>query len=236
MVSSNNCSFNSLQLCLQISFALSRDFNVSSQNHVIRLIINNNKIVVTIIIEMNYYIVFSSFIKGIFFMKTKICLVSSIVLGFTISVAAVAEPKTKRLLEAFDVNQDGSMTTSEVKQVLTKRFKANDSDGDGFLNFNETVAAYEQAKQERAVKRFNKIDQNGDGAVTLDEFLTTVKKYSAYKERLIQHRFTKKDKNNDELVSLTEFTEPLPFFDHFDFNKDNVISLEEITSKFNHHK
>lgn len=168
-------------------------------------------------------------------MKTKICLVSSIVLGFTISVAAVAEPKTKRLLEAFDVNQDGSMTTSEVKQVLTKRFKANDSDGDGFLNFNETVAAYEQAKQERAVKRFNKIDQNGDGTVTLNEFLTTVKKYSAYKQKLIQHRFTKKDKNNDELVSLTEFTEPLPFFDHFDFNKDKVISLEELTSKFNHH-
>jgi len=167
-------------------------------------------------------------------MKTKICLVSTIVLGITINVTAVAETKNERLLKAFDVNQDGSMTKPEVKQVLTERFKANDSDGDGFLNFNEIVAAYEQAKQKRAEKRFKKIDQNGDGTVTLDEFLATIKKYSAYKQKIIQYRFTKKDKNSDELVSFTEFTEPLPFFDHFDANKDDVISLEEITHK--HHK
>lgn len=168
-------------------------------------------------------------------MKTKICLVSTIVLGITISVTAVAETKAKRLLEAFDVNQDGSMTKSEVKQVLTKRFKAYDSDGDGFLNFNETVAAYEAAKQKRAVKHFNQIDKNGDGTITVDEFLATIKKYSAYKQKLIQHRFRKTDKNNDELVSFTEFTEPLPFFDNFDLNKDDAISLEEVTNKHHHH-
>jgi Ca2+-binding EF-hand superfamily protein len=168
-------------------------------------------------------------------MKNKICLTGCIILGITINVAAVAESKGKRLLDAFDVNKDGSMTTSEVKQVLTKGFKTYDSDGDGFLNLKETIAAYEQAKRERKIKRFNKMDQNGDGVLTQDEYLATMKKYSGYKQKIIEYRFTKKDKNNDKLVSFTEYTKPLPFFDHFDANKDGAISLEEIKQKRHHH-
>ena len=55
-------------------------------------------------------------------------------------------------------------------------FKRRDADGDGFLTEAEVAAAAKDEDQKSKMrKRFAKIDVNGDGKLSLDEFKAGVK-------------------------------------------------------------
>ncbi len=102
-------------------------------------------------------------------MKTIMTLSSAIALSLTMGTA-VATDRANRLLEEFDVNQDGSISGDEVQSVLTEKFTAADADGDGLLTQDEMSTAHEQRHQERAAKHFAQLDTDENGSVSVEEF------------------------------------------------------------------
>jgi Ca2+-binding EF-hand superfamily protein len=76
----------------------------------------------------------------------------------------------ERLFEAFDANQDGTLTQAEVDQARQAKLAEFDADGSGSLNLEEYQALWLDAMRERMVDQFQDHDDDGDGLVTVEEF------------------------------------------------------------------
>ena len=76
----------------------------------------------------------------------------------------------ERLFEAFDANQDGTLTQAEVDQARQAKLAEFDADGDGSLDLEEYQALWLDAMRERMVDQFQDHDDDGDGLVTVEEF------------------------------------------------------------------
>jgi Ca2+-binding EF-hand superfamily protein len=74
-----------------------------------------------------------------------------------------------RLLQEFDANHDGKITRAEFNNVLGTRFAAATHGGPGMTE-DEFVAIHQGDFQSHAAEMFHRIDWNGDGRLTLDEF------------------------------------------------------------------
>ena len=59
----------------------------------------------------------------------------------------------ERLFEAFDANQDGTLTQAEVDQARQAKLAEFDADGDGSLSLEEYQALWLDAMRERMVDR-----------------------------------------------------------------------------------
>jgi hypothetical protein len=96
-----------------------------------------------------------------------------------------------------DRDGDGYITFDEVMSYEQKQFKRADKNGDGKLSLRESVAGVPQDQPDeiqRYYRRFNAMDTDHDGLVTLDEMTTF-------------YRFLLKtsDTNGDGYVSLQEW-------------------------------
>jgi hypothetical protein len=76
----------------------------------------------------------------------------------------------ERLFEAYDVNQDGTLTQAEVDQARQAKLAEFDADGDGSLSLEEYQALWLDAMREFMVDQFQAHDDDGDGLVTVAEF------------------------------------------------------------------
>ncbi len=75
----------------------------------------------------------------------------------------------RALLEAMDQNGDGKLTRGEADKAAAERFAKMDKNRDGSVT-QEEFRVGRQALHGKAVeRRFKKRDQNGDGALTLRE-------------------------------------------------------------------
>ncbi|MCZ4297980.1 EF-hand domain-containing protein [Henriciella marina] len=86
------------------------------------------------------------------------------------------EMRTERMLERFDTNSDGVISTAEVDAMKAERFAAADTNGDGGLSLDE-IEAFREAERERRIEKrmqrmFDRHDANGDGVISIDEFET----------------------------------------------------------------
>ncbi|WP_069472016.1 EF-hand domain-containing protein [Candidatus Marithrix sp. Canyon 246] len=163
-------------------------------------------------------------------MKT-IMLSSAVVLSLTMGTA-IAEPNmANRLLEQFDVNQDGSISGEEVQSVLDQKFTTADTNTDGLLTQEEITVAHELEHQERAAKRFAELDTDGSGSLSLDEFQAgkpPADKHGGRSEGM----FSRLDLDGDGMLSSLEKNAPLvDKFTRMDTNQDGVISTEELNQK-----
>lgn len=77
----------------------------------------------------------------------------------------------EQLFENFDANGDGKLTQGEVDQTRRERFTSFDADNDGKLSLSEYQALWSDAMRSRMVDRFQRFDDDGDAAVTSEEFL-----------------------------------------------------------------
>lgn len=77
----------------------------------------------------------------------------------------------ERLFESLDANSDGKLTQAEVDQTRRERFTSFDTDNDGKLSVQEYQALWSDAMRSRMVDRFQNLDDDGDAAVTSEEFL-----------------------------------------------------------------
>jgi len=90
----------------------------------------------------------------------------------SLSVAAVAVPgwHGPGLFERADGNGDGVVTRAEAQAYRQADQAGLDANRDGFVSFEEMKAFREAKREQRARDRFTRLDDNGDGRVSLAEF------------------------------------------------------------------
>ena len=77
----------------------------------------------------------------------------------------------ERLLENFDSNNDGKLLQAEIDQARRDRFTQFDTDKDGKLSLQEYQALWLETMRSHMVARFQALDDDGDAAVTTEEFI-----------------------------------------------------------------
>jgi Ca2+-binding EF-hand superfamily protein len=92
-----------------------------------------------------------------------------------------------------------------------KRMKTMDINNDGQISRDEWKGRPEA---------FNRIDKNGDGSLTQEEFATAARNHAG--------RLNQMDTNNDGKISRDEWKGNPKRFDRLDANGDGVITKEEI--------
>ena len=83
---------------------------------------------------------------------------------------------------------------AEANQRALDRAAELDANGDGFIDAAELEAMHEKARAERAQRRLSKFDTDGDGRVTVDEFVS-----------VRRARLAAMDADGDGVVSVEEF-------------------------------
>lgn len=101
----------------------------------------------------------------------------------------------QRAFDKLDTNHDGVVTQDEYLAAANARFAALDPQNSGKVTAAEiaTSPRAEAHAQRAAAHRVKAMDTNGDGVVTLDEYLAAAKK-----------RFSRMDKNGDGFIDADE--------------------------------
>ncbi|MCK5720173.1 MAG: EF-hand domain-containing protein [Thiomargarita sp.] len=122
-----------------------------------------------------------------------------------------------RLMERFDIDQDGNITLDEVQTVRTDHFTQMDVDKNGLVSVEE-LDNFKAKMMEQY--RNNNPQANGKRAGNRD-----CSKRGNQIERL--------DNNEDGQISLEEFTANVPLFDRFDTDEDGILTQEELSQTQN---
>jgi len=111
-------------------------------------------------------------------MKAPIMLVVGVCVLLTAGMAS-AQPPTSlasnhgrladRFLGSFDLNHDGKVTRDELNKADGTRFAAA-AHGASALTSEQFGAAHTQQYQQSTARMFRRLDWNGDGKLTLDEY------------------------------------------------------------------
>lgn len=101
-----------------------------------------------------------------------------------------------RMLEQFDQSGDGRVGQDEVDAVRGERFAAFDANGDGELALEEYETLWLDAMRLQMVRGFQRLDVDGDAAVTEAEF---VEPFDGLVERF--------DQDGDGVVTQEELRE-----------------------------
>jgi len=97
------------------------------------------------------------------------------------------------MFETFDLDGDGAITQAEIDQVRNQRFTRFDADRDASLSLEEYQALWLDAMHERMVDRFQAYDDDGDAAVTGEEFAQP-----------FVHMVDRLDRDGDRAVTMGE--------------------------------
>ena len=96
-------------------------------------------------------------------------------------------------LESFDRNGDGKLTQDEIDESRRARFAKFDQNGDGKLTLEEFESLWRDFMRTRMVRGFQALDEDGDGAVTGEEYLKPM-------SRMVQRL----DRNGDGEITADE--------------------------------
>ncbi len=83
----------------------------------------------------------------------------------------------KRLLKRYDANKDGKITQEEIDTNRTDWHKKFDTDGDGKLTIKEFEALWVEAMRRRMVRMYQRLDEDGNAAITLEEYVEPMARF-----------------------------------------------------------
>ena len=75
----------------------------------------------------------------------------------------------KRAFDRYDVNKDGVITQEEVEAVIAERFNSYAGEN-GVITLDDFRAAWIEKSRLPMVRAFQRLDRDGDGQVTVEEF------------------------------------------------------------------
>ena len=90
------------------------------------------------------------------------------------------------MIEQFDTNKDGALTQAEIDQARKDRLVKFDANKDGKLSLQEFEALWLDFTRQQMVRAFQRLDSDGDAAVTQDEYVKPTR-----------NMVTRADRNND---------------------------------------
>lgn len=108
------------------------------------------------------------------------------------------EEMKAHMLERFkaaDENGDEKLTKAEIYQSRGKRAAEIDTNDNGVIEVEEMDAARKEMRLKREQRRLNRMDTDGDGVVSTDEFARSG-------TRMMQHM----DRDRDGVVTMEEAT------------------------------
>ena len=79
--------------------------------------------------------------------------------------------RMKRMLKRFDTNKDGKLTQAEIDDARKALVTKHDANGDGQLTLAEFQNLWLEVRNRRMVRSFQRIDEDGDAVVSVEEFL-----------------------------------------------------------------
>ena len=113
-------------------------------------------------------------------------LVIAVAMLGNVSLAHAGEITPQQAFENADTDNDGDVDVEEFRRRKIEIFVIMDANGDGFIVVTEVADDHKS--------KFDKVDENKDGRVTLNEYLVYV--MPAY--------WTEYDTNNDNVLTIDE--------------------------------
>ncbi|MBK1865312.1 EF-hand domain-containing protein [Aestuariivirga sp. YIM B02566] len=89
----------------------------------------------------------------------------------------------RNFTERYDTNKDGKVSQEEIDANRTEWFGKFDADKNGTLNLKEFEVLWLEAHRKEMVREFQKLDPNGDAALTLDEYKEPLSRFVANRDR-----------------------------------------------------
>ncbi len=87
------------------------------------------------------------------------------------------------MMQAFDADADGTVTSDELRTGLEGRLSEYDADGDGTLSIDEFEALHSAMIREHMVDRFQHLDNDGDGEITAEEIAAPADRMQRMQQR-----------------------------------------------------
>ena len=101
------------------------------------------------------------------------------------------------LMETFDTDGDGRITQVEIDAVRDQRFAAFDGNKDGTLSLEEYKLLWVDAMQRSMVRQFQAQDEDGNAALTPEEFRDRFARMVARMDRNGDGVLTLQDRRRD---------------------------------------